>query len=643
MVGKCTGLVVEEEEEIMIAPTGSEMMIKRIGRFLLPRSKSIEDVADPAVPELRNAICDGKITYWPPKKVVLEGWRMPQTKWSEWVHTLKPRYEHVWKKSGIFNAVIASTYEIRRHPTIVFALLLYWSSETNTFAFPWSEATLTLEDIMILGDFPVVGEALKSKESLTDKDKDMLTKMIAERKSFNKLSSKKASHYEWIKHYTDPNRLQSNDEIDHVAFLSLWLSRFVFPAHPGKTVSENMFPIAIRLSLGTKIALGPSVLASIYRDMRVLKDHVLQVGGAEMTVSFTLWAPFQLLHIWALEHFVALRKDRPPHLIRAGDPRVSRWTGLDVKFDLMYVVSILESPDEFQWRPYMPHLGNWRPPCFYKDIGNWICLSREDVDNDDMGRSFVLILTPSELVGVDCIEVYLPHRVAMQFGFDQDLPGRVVRANADWETAWTAYDRNFFGIRVYAPPRLFEADCTQSFLAWQQECWSDHSHPKEKLMEQLQEHSQQLKKPIMQAPSPSPSPPLPPPPPPPPSQKGKAIATSGNCQSLSTACNNNMKQQSANNNNSRKREWKYRKCPSYCVPKLIKQDIKRESMALKMVENDIKAARLQKEREIEAEIESIKNEIAVLEDDMYYFEIESPKFNHQKENDCPSLDDTVTQ
>lgn len=136
MVGKCTGLVVEEDEVVKMAPTGSEMMIKRTGRFLLPRSKSFEDVADPAVPELRNAICDAKIPCWPPKKVVLEGWRTPQTKWSEWVQTLRPHYEHVWKKSGIFNAVIASTYEIRRQPTIVFALLLYWSSETNTFAFP---------------------------------------------------------------------------------------------------------------------------------------------------------------------------------------------------------------------------------------------------------------------------------------------------------------------------------------------------------------------------------------------------------------------------------------------------------------------------------------------------------------------------
>lgn len=301
--------------------------------------------------------------------------------------------------------------------------------------------------------------------------------MIAERNSFNKLSSKKASHYEWIKHYTDPTRLHSNDELDHVAFLSLWFSRFVFPAHPGKTVSENMFPIAIRLSMGAKIALGPSVLASIYRDMRVLKDHVLRTEGGEMSTSLTVWAPFQLVHVWALEHFVALRKEKPHHSLGAGEPRVSRWTGFDVKMDLMYAVSVLESPDEFQWRPYMPHLGDWRPPCFYKDIGNWICLSQEDIDIDDMGRSYVLIPTPCELVCVDCIE-------------------------------------------------------------WQRECWSDHNHPKEKLMEQLHGHFQQVKKPTQPLPLPSP-----------PTPKGKATTTSGNL-SLSYHLE---KQHHVNDNNSRKR------------------------------------------------------------------------------------------
>ncbi|KAJ6314062.1 hypothetical protein OIU78_017674 [Salix suchowensis] len=38
----------------------------------------------------------------------------------------------------------------------------------------------------------------------------------------------------------------------------------------------------------------------------------------------------------------------------------------------------------------------------------------------------------NELVGLDCNYSYLPHRVAMQFGMDQDLPGVSVRCLINW-------------------------------------------------------------------------------------------------------------------------------------------------------------------------------------------------------------------
>lgn len=478
--------LVEEEEEEMVVPSGTGDPIKRFGRFLKPRVNSITDVTVSAVPSLRNAVSGGKIS-WPPKKVVLEGWRYPQPKWKEWVDRLKPLFEHTWKKAGILDAVICSTYEIRRHPSVFFALLLYWCPDTNTFAFPWSEVTLTLEDVMVLGGFPVDGEPVRTKNPLSGENGEMLTKMIAERKGFNKLSSKKASHYEWIKHYMEVGRA---DELEHVAFLSLWLSRFVFPTHPGKTVSELMFPIAIRLSQGTRIALGPAVLASIYRDLRILRNYTGRMGGEEALSNFTVWAPFQLLQIWTWEHFVAFRTEMCPNFLQPYEPRASRWHGLDAKLDLLYVVSVLESPEEFQWRPYMIRLHNWRLPSFYNDHGKWFSLCL-DKDDEDM-RSYAHILRSCELVGVDCIEQYFPHRVAMQFGLDQDLPGCVPRANGTWELAWRTYENHFDDVKFYAPPRLFESDCTQRFFIWQQECWLSQGNTGENFMGQL-ELSQQEK------------------------------------------------------------------------------------------------------------------------------------------------------
>jgi hypothetical protein len=41
---------------------------------------------------------------------------------------------------------------------------------------------------------------------------------------------------------------------------------------------------------------------------------------------------------------------------------------------------------------------------------------------------------------MNCIELYRPHRVARQLGFDQDIPGMISCANSDWERAWDTYN-----------------------------------------------------------------------------------------------------------------------------------------------------------------------------------------------------------
>ncbi|KAJ0100994.1 hypothetical protein Patl1_04240 [Pistacia atlantica] len=56
-------------------------------------------------------------------------------------------------------------------------------------------------------------------------------------------------------------------------------------------------------------------------------------------------------------------------------------------------------------------------------------------------QSFAHCLRVSELVGFECIEQYLPHRVAMQFGMDQDLPPPVARINKTPSIAWNYYSK----------------------------------------------------------------------------------------------------------------------------------------------------------------------------------------------------------
>ncbi|KAK1355361.1 hypothetical protein POM88_048617 [Heracleum sosnowskyi] len=96
----------------------------------------------------------------------------------------------------------------------------------------------------------------------------------------------------------------------------------------------------------------------------------------------------------------------------------------------------------------------------YRDNEQWVVVESDDTE------SFARCLRVSELVGLDCIEQYLPHRVAMQFGLDQDIPPSVMRSNESPKTAWRSYKRSFRGGKLYIPPRLLKCDVSSRYVVW---------------------------------------------------------------------------------------------------------------------------------------------------------------------------------
>ncbi|CAL9192670.1 uncharacterized protein LOC103988769 [Musa acuminata AAA Group] len=440
--------LVEEREVEMVAFTGPRKPVYRKGWFLRP-------LGVPFFPPRRKR---PSFVDLDDSMVVFNGWASVSPKWNQWVDKLRPIYGGLWKKVGIFDAIHASTYRIRRDSSSILAISASWCGDTSTFIFPWAEVTVTLEDVMILGGFPVAGEPIRGP--LHGELKEIEVQMTAERKSFSRSPSKRPNHNQWMMRYMECE----GDELEHIAFLALWLSRFVFPAHAFKTVTQSVLPVAIRLARGARIALAPAVLASLYRDLGKVKDYLADRGRQKVS-SLVIWAPFNLLQLWIWEHFVALR---PAGLNEVNDcePRAARWHNVGKKLKLALLRSVLESPNEFQWRPYTVGLRNWHKPCFYKDKGLWI----HSVETPGVElKSFAQFLRRSELVGLDCIEQYSPQRVAMQFGLDQDIPGSVVRTNLTWEAAWETYDISRKNIVFYIPPQLFESDVTLQYsVSWKQ-------------------------------------------------------------------------------------------------------------------------------------------------------------------------------
>lgn len=450
--------LVEERDELMIKADNAAGPYRRKGWFLKPQDyifgRDIEVV--PFLPSLKRPNSD-----WLSKhahKITFKGWPNPQPNWEQWVDKMSRSYGNTWKQAGIYDAIQVSTIKIRRDPTSFWEVLSYWNCETNTFVFPSFEATMTLEDMMILGGFSPLGLCVREVENLSGELEEINLRLVRAHKFFNKTKAKKASYYAWMNHFMECNDVM----IEHIAFLSLWLSRYVFPRAPGDVIQRELFPLAILLGQGERFALGPAVLASLYRDMSFLISN-----GKNDNIPIFLWAPFGLLQMWIWEHFLSLRQHAYPKLIEQNKPRAIRWHNLPIN-KTPYPELAIESVHSFKWRPYAEILDNWNLPAYYKENGHWI--SSNEL-KDEWYVSFVHCVKAGELVGLDSYQIYLPYRVARQFGYDQDVLGcaKINFRVSSWEVAWSLYKNDGMNSLLYIPPRHFESEATDQYNSWWKE------------------------------------------------------------------------------------------------------------------------------------------------------------------------------
>ncbi|KAL6880352.1 hypothetical protein ACP4OV_011917 [Aristida adscensionis] len=383
-------------------------------------------------------------------RLSFRGWLGAPRHWDLWVAKLRPLHAALWRRLGIHDAVLASTCRFKRDAAAVLHLAAFWCPATNTFAFPWGEATLTLHDVALLAGFPALGGPAPAPAPPEWRPDEAALNGV--RLGFNRSACKKAHHSAWIKHFlTD----RSDAVAEHAAFLALWLTRFVLPGHPESTMRQSVFPIAVRLARGDPVALAPAVLASLYRDLRDIKAFLVAAGAAattgsaDMLSSLSLYAPLYIVQHWMWERFPALRpgKENP---VRDGEPMASRWHDLSRKINPALIRETLSSGDSFVWQPYVIDHRGW--------------VRGSDLAGNDELRSLAHCLRPCELVGMDCIEQYLPHRVAMQFGLDQDVPGDVHRANQDWVTAWQTYELEGKNVAFFIPQS--EPGVTARYANW---------------------------------------------------------------------------------------------------------------------------------------------------------------------------------
>jgi hypothetical protein len=342
----------------------------------------------------------------------------------------------VWKEIGILDGIVASARRCNRNDTVLIEVAKFWSPRTNTFIFPWGEATVTLEDLAVLGGLPVLGSSVRGKQ---------LPEIQADAKELERIrwilndsKSKKPNFSGWVKHFLEivPTD-DTKQRLEHGAFLAMWLSTSVLKEAPFDVVNPDVFCIAAQMARGQGVALAPAALASLYRGLSSLKLHIC--SGDE--VEFVVDTPLNVLQLWILERFPALRSK----------VEESSQEGLNS----ITVRGELESPIDFRWMPYS------RPNVALR--GRWI--STDDIVSSRELQSFARYIHACHLVGMYYdTEKYNPHRVARQLGFDQDVPGTVARPCSDWKESWRRYDLNPEHITFFIPDS--EPGVTVNYKKW---------------------------------------------------------------------------------------------------------------------------------------------------------------------------------
>ncbi|XP_052148006.1 uncharacterized protein LOC127766881 [Oryza glaberrima] len=432
-------LVQEATARIFSGGADASRTTVRLAHFLLPRAGASHPPALPPLPpsDFGPVLDDGL-------EVEFKGWAPESPKlWRRWVAKLRPRHEPLWRKVGILDAVLATTCRVRRDEGALLQLAAFWCGETNTFVFPWGEATVTLEDVAVLGGLPLLGRPVRAPpQDALRSDVDAL-EAVRRALYLSKNKNSRPDRTAWARHFLErpPGKVEvgggGGDEacgrLEHGAFLAMWLSLFVLPAAPFDVVRTEVLPLAARLARGRGVALAPAALASIYSDLSALKRYI---NLEKRYQAFVVWAPLQIVQLWLWKRFPELR---PPETTGTnqpdghGIPTESQWQNALKVLDPVYVHAVFMSPKKFEWRPYGSSSFALRP-----EMGSHRVHGQDIAESAEL-LSFILCLRACELVGMRCIEHYRPHRVARQLSFDQDIPGTLPRVNSNWVAAWETY------------------------------------------------------------------------------------------------------------------------------------------------------------------------------------------------------------
>ncbi|CAL2270263.1 unnamed protein product [Prunus armeniaca] len=203
--------------------------------------------------------------------------------WYHWFKALEPKLKGHWKKIGIYDTLLlraGSPFPCDR--SLIIAALCFWSSSTNCMRLRFGMMMPNLLDLAAIAGLRPHGEDF-SAANLPDGKVGL---------DFHKSNKNSGS---WVKTYlghggdpTDPPSINGVSYTEHVAFLVMWLCKFLACPKSGG-ITKEFQALAEVLADGHQVAMGPIFLAYLYRGLREVTTKPMDYHASGPIWIFQLW------------------------------------------------------------------------------------------------------------------------------------------------------------------------------------------------------------------------------------------------------------------------------------------------------------------------------------------------------------------
>lgn len=157
-----------------------------------------------------------------------------------------------WKRIGIYTLLQIACYGPPQSCDMLLAALKFWESSTNSFHTKCGMITPTLLDIAAITCLKPTGEVF---------DWEAVTPVSLK---FDVGDSRKPTYNNFIDYHATSSGPVTTEE--HVAFLTLWLSRFVFCSR-SMQIAKHFALLETQLHQERDITLGQLILVSLYESL----------------------------------------------------------------------------------------------------------------------------------------------------------------------------------------------------------------------------------------------------------------------------------------------------------------------------------------------------------------------------------------